>query len=562
MNKKSCLQAVVGVVLSLGIAAGCGDNIVPGGEDTSVPPVAVDDAVIAYEGVASSFDVLANDTDTDGGPKLVTATTQPTNGMVGINANGTLAYESDPDFIGTDTFSYTLNGGAVAEVTVDVRATNDAPSFTVGANQTVLEDAGPQVVMPWATMISAGPADEATQVLTFEVTTNTNPDLFSAGPAITPAGDLTYTPAANAVGAATITVRLSDAGGTAQGGVDTSAPQTFTITVTPVNDAPAFLVGPDQVVAQDPGAQTVDPWATMISAGPADESAQLLTFEVTANTNPGLFMVAPAVSPMGVLTYTPTMGAVGTALITLRVTDDGGVANGGVRASANQSFLITVGPALPNPNGINLRSLSTFVAVAGAGLTSSNSSGVTTLGGNVGLYPTATCMSDGSICSSGNPTITGTLYAADPEGVAAQAKVDLTAAYVEAMARPPGTTVNDISGMVLAPGVYTSGSTMSIAVGGVVTLDAQGDGNAVWIFQIGSSLTVNNNAQVLLVNGAVPGNVYWAAGASSTLGADVSFQGTVMAQASNSVGTDSVVVGRLLSTDGMITLLSNTITLP
>jgi hypothetical protein len=103
---------------------------------------------------------------------------------------------------------------------------------------------------------------------------------------------------------------------------------------------------------------------------------------------------------------------------------------------------------------------------------------------------------------------------------------------------------------------------MSVAVGGTVTLDGQGDANAVWIFQIGSSLTVNNSAQVLLINGANAKNVFWAAFASSTLGSNVSFQGTVLAGASNSVGTDSVVVGRLLCTTGQITLLSNTISLP
>jgi hypothetical protein len=211
---------------------------------------------------------------------------------------------------------------------------------------------------------------------------------------------------------------------------------------------------------------------------------------------------------------------------------------------------------------VPLGSLTTFVAVAGAGLTNSNSGGTTTLNGDVGLTPTATCLGDGSPCTLVDPVINGTLYANDPGGVAAQAKVDITAAYVDAMGRPPGTTVNDISGMVLPPGVYTSGSTMSIAVGGTVTLDAQGDANAVWIFQIGSSLTVNNNAQVLIINGGKANNVFWAAFASTTIGGNVDFKGNVFAGASNSVGTGSTVLGRLLCTTGQITLLSNTITLP
>src|SRR6185369_8612470 len=103
---------------------------------------------------------------------------------------------------------------------------NDAPSFTKGADQTVNEDAGAQTVNNWATAISAGPADESGQTLTFQVTNNTNASLFSAGPAISSGGTLTYTPAANANGSATITINLKDNGGTANGGVDTSASQT------------------------------------------------------------------------------------------------------------------------------------------------------------------------------------------------------------------------------------------------------------------------------------------------------------------------------------------------
>jgi len=211
---------------------------------------------------------------------------------------------------------------------------------------------------------------------------------------------------------------------------------------------------------------------------------------------------------------------------------------------------------------VNLGSLSTFVAVAGSGLTNSNSGGTTTLNGDVGLTPTGTCLGDGSPCTITNPVINGTLYINDAGGVAAQAKIDLTAAYVDATSRPVGTTVNDLSGMTLAPGVYTSDSTMSVAVGGTVTLDGQGDANAVWIFQIGSSLTVNNDAKVVLVNGAKAKNVFWAVFASSTLGSNVSFAGSVLAGESNSVGTNSIVVGRLLCTVGQITLLSDTITLP
>ncbi len=110
---------------------------------------------------------------------------------------------------------------AASQFTITVTPVNDAPSFTAGGNQTVDEDAGAQTVA-WATAISAGPADEAGQVLTFNVSSS-DTTLFAAQPAIDGAGVLTYTPAADKNGTATISVSLSDNGGTADGGVDTSA---------------------------------------------------------------------------------------------------------------------------------------------------------------------------------------------------------------------------------------------------------------------------------------------------------------------------------------------------
>ena len=293
-----------------------------------------------------------------------------------------------------------------------------------------------------------------------------------------------------------------------------------------------------------------------------------ITFTVQATGPPLGPVLAGTVSYLdNIATFTPAANLADntsyTAAIPTGATDLAVPGNALVPGVVPNPWTFTTGAGAGSaPGAIHLRSLSTFVAVAGAGLTNSNSSGTTTLNGNVGLSPTGTCLGDGSPCTPTNPVINGTLYANDPAGVAAQAKTDLTAAYVEAASKPPGTTVNDISGMVLPPGVYTSASTMSIAVGGTVTLDGQGDANAVWIFQIGSSLTVNNSAQVLLINGANARNVFWAVFASSTLGSNVSFQGTILAGASNSVGTGSVVLGRLLCTTGQITLLSNTITLP
>jgi hypothetical protein len=94
-------------------------------------------------------------------------------------------------------------------------------------------------------------------VLDFQVT-NDNNALFATQPAVSPTGVLTYTPAANAFGSATVTVRLHDNGGTADGGVDLSAAQTFTITVNSVNDAPSFTANDPPAVDEDSGAHTVN----------------------------------------------------------------------------------------------------------------------------------------------------------------------------------------------------------------------------------------------------------------------------------------------------------------
>ena len=90
-------------------------------------------------------------------------------------------------------------------------------------------------------------------------------------------------------------MQLRDNGGTANGGVDTSAAQTFTIAVTAVNDAPSFTKGADQTVLEDAAAQTVAGWATALSPGPANEAGQTLNF-IVSNNNNALFSAQPAVS--------------------------------------------------------------------------------------------------------------------------------------------------------------------------------------------------------------------------------------------------------------------------
>lgn len=130
---------------------------------------------------------------------------------------------------------------SAADVTVriDLTAVNDAPSFT-GSNETVAEDSGPFSETGWAAGISTGPADESAQTTTFTVVNNSNPGLFSVAPAVAANGTLTFTPAANENGSAVIGVRVTDNGGTANGGANQSGIQNYTITVTPQPDSPTI----------------------------------------------------------------------------------------------------------------------------------------------------------------------------------------------------------------------------------------------------------------------------------------------------------------------------------
>ena len=268
-----------------------------------------------------------------------------------VAPNGTLTFTANSNANGTATLTITAqdnggtaNGGndtsAPQTSNVNVTAVNDAPSFVKGADQSVNEDAAPQSVANWATAISAGP-NEGTQTVAFHAAA-ADPSLFSAQPSVAPNGTLTYTVAANVSGSTTVSVYVQDDGGTANGGVDSSAPQTFTISIAAVNDAPSFTKGADQTVNEDAGAQSVANWATSISAGPADESGQNVHFLVTGNTNAALFSVAPAVAADGTLTWTPAANTSGNATITVIAKDDGGTANGGVDTSAAQTFVITV----------------------------------------------------------------------------------------------------------------------------------------------------------------------------------------------------------------------------
>lgn len=215
-----------------------------------------------------------------------------------------------------------------------------------------------------------------------------------------------------------------------------------------------------------------------------------------------------------------------------------------------------VGSASAATTTVDLGTADNFAVLAGSAITNT---GATTIAGDVGSSPTPTETGFGTVTFTSGTNHTS----ADPNDATTQAaKVALTAAYTDAAGRTPATTIaSDLGtflGGTLLPGVYNSGS--SIGLTGTLTLDAQGDPNAVWIFQAGSTLTTASASSVSLVHGAQACNVFWQIGSSATLGTNTNFKGTIMALASITDDGGSTINGRLLARTAAVTLNHTTIT--
>ena len=162
---------------------------------------------------------------------------------------------------------------------------------------------------------------------------------------------------------------------------------------------------------------------------------------------------------------------------------------------------------------------------------------------------------------SGAPIVNGTLHLGDP--IAAQAQLDLTTAYNDAAGRTVAaiTVAGNLGGQTLAPGLYKSASSLEISSGDL-TLDAQGDPNAVWIFQMGSTLVTTVGRQVILTGGAQAARIFWQVGSSATIGGSSVFKGTILADQSITMNTSATLDGRTLARNGAVALDANTITVP
>jgi hypothetical protein len=210
------------------------------------------------------------------------------------------------------------------------------------------------------------------------------------------------------------------------------------------------------------------------------------------------------------------------------------------------------------PMGIDLGSAGDFAILAGSGV--SNTGVSTMISGDVGSFPTATM--NGLLAGNVN----GNLYmAADP--IVGLAKDDLTAAYNDGQSRSlnaislPG----QIGGLTLAPGLYVNSSTSGISgtgPNGILTLDAGGNANAVWIFQVGSTFVTDAGTSIVLAGGAQAKNIYWSVGTSATLGTNSIFYGNILADQAITLTTGATLYGRALTRIAAVTLDTNIVTKP
>jgi hypothetical protein len=248
------------------------------------------------------------------------------------------------------------------------------------------------------------------------------------------------------------------------------------------------------------------------------------------------------------------------------------VANGGTIDNAGMFTAGGVAGTFPNTVKATDRGVSGFASVIVTNvlnniLGSASSYGIlagstVTCAGAPGQINADVGVSPGSTTTGFPPcVITGATHLAD--AVAGTQQGRLTGAYNYLAGRACGTVVTpaDLGGRTLSPGVYCAATSMGVT--GTVTLDGQGDPDATFVFQIGSTLVTGTGANIALIGGAQAKNVWWQVGSSATLGTGTTFRGNILALTSITLVDNATMLGRALARNGAVSLgTNNSITLP
>jgi len=262
-----------------------------------------------------------------------------------------------------------------------------------------------------------------------------------------------------------------------------------------------------------------------------------MSFAVSLDGGTNAMTFAPA-TPLG-------LGLLYTITITTGAKD-----LGGQPLAADYSWAFTTATCSLTP--VNLRSAAGFAVLGGSTVTSGGS---TLIAGDLGVSP-------GTAITGFPPgTVVGAQHPGDP--TAAQGIADLVTAYNDAKGRTlcAVTLAGNLGGLTLTPGLYTSTSSLAISAGDL-TLDAQEDRDAVFLFQTASTLTTTVGRQVVLINGAKASNVFWQVGTSATFGTSSAFDGTIMADQTITLNSGATLNGRALAHIGAVNLASNTVVKP
>ncbi|MGA3070573.1 MAG: Ig-like domain-containing protein [Terracidiphilus sp.] len=560
-------------------------------------------------------------------PATIDAATFTLSGPGGVAVTGAVTYVASGS-VATFTPNANLASSTLYTATITTGAENLEGTALAGNYVWTFTTAATPILVP-PTVISTIPANLATavplnQIVSATFSTAMNPATISSatftltGPGATAVpglvayaavGDtLTFIPTANLAPStlftATITTGAHDLAGTA---LASNYVWTFTT-------GTAVVVTPPELVSTVPAnLATAVPLNQAVSATFSEAMNPLtITTGTFQLTGPGDTAIAGTVSYDAInfiATFTPTAALTAsttyTATVTNGATNLAGTPLG--TTGAPNPWTFTTGTAVVPPPIVLGPIISLFGGFGGpAGMT--NQGIETVVNGDIGTTGASTTMTgfhDTSLpivgavwpCTYTETTlnigqVNGTIDTAPPpptvecatEGtgpatqpgttfyIATQALLQATTAYTTLQGLPStGVLAGGLAGTTIYPGVYKNSSTVGIT-GGNLTLDAQGNPNAYWVFQIGSSLTVGEAGQpssIILANGAKASNIFWAVGSGATINGagGGTFEGTVIAQAGISVSTAGVsaittINGRLIALTASTTLVNTVINVP